>query len=118
MIYVSPYLEEFHTDALFRAEDRQLPVDFPYPERILYTFQLGIPAGYVVDQLPERKRLASNLPSSVSVIPSVDGSTVQISYRFERNTLIGLPQDYLDIREYWKALCSLYGQMIVLKKAP
>lgn len=118
MIYVSPYLEEFHTDALFRAEDRELPVDFPYPERILYTFQLGVPAGYVVDQLPERKRLASNLPSSVSVIPSVDGSTVQISYRFERNTLIGLPQDYQDIREYWKALCSLYGQMIVLKKAP
>lgn len=116
VIYVKPYLEAFHTDALFRTEDRQLPVDFPYPERIVYTFRLTLPPGYVVDQLPERKRLNSTLPSSVSVIPAVDGDTVQVSFRFERNTLVGLPQDYREIREYWRALCDLYGQMIVVKR--
>ena len=117
VFYVKPYLSEFHSESLFRAEERKMPVDFSYPEQISYTFKLILPVGYVVEQLPERKRMACGLPSTVTVISSTSGNVVQLSYRFELKSLVGLPQNYKDIREYWKALCGLYGQMIVVKKA-
>ena len=117
VIYVKPYLADFHNESLFRAETRKMPVDFSYPEQISYTFRLILPEGYVVEQMPERKRLASGLPSSVTVMPSVNDRVVMLSYRFDLNTLVGLAQNYEDIRAYWKALCGLYGQMIVVKKA-
>lgn len=117
VVYVNPFLEKFHTEALFRLPDRKLPVDFPYPEQIIYVLKLTLPEGYVVDQLPERRRIASGLPSSVSVSAVEAGGAIQLTYRFDLGTMICLPQDYAVTRDYWNTLCGVYDQMIVVKKS-
>ena len=116
-IYVNPFLEHFHSETLFRAEERKLPVDFEYKEQIVYSFQLTLPEGYTVEQLPERRRIASGLPSSAVLSTMVRGNIVTLSYRFELGTLSCLPQNYQDARAYWTALLGIGEQMIVIKKS-
>jgi hypothetical protein len=115
-IFVNPYLEQFHSEAAFRAENRTLPVDFQYPENIFYTLVLQIPEGYTVDQVPETRRLQCDLPSTVIVSSAVDGNIVRITYRFTLDAQICLPEAYPAVRNYWRELCALYNQMIVIKK--
>lgn len=115
-IFVNPFLEKFHTETLFRAEKRRFPVEFPYPEQIFYTLRLTLPEGYTVDQVPERRRLSSGLPSSVMVGADVSDRVIQLTYRFDLGTLFCPAQDYAAAREYWTALCGIYEQMIVVKK--
>lgn len=117
MIYVNPFLEHFHSETLFRAEERKLPVDFPFKEQLVYSFQLTLPEGYTVEQLPERRRITSGLPSSVTLSTMVRGNIVTLSYRFELGTLFCSPQDYQDARAYWTALLGAGEQMIVIKKS-
>lgn len=115
-VYVNPFMEHFHSETLFRAEERKLPVDFPYQEQVVYTFRLVLPEGYTVEQLPERRRIASALPSSAVLMAAVQGNAVTLSYRFDLGTLLCTPQDYQDARAYWTALLALGEQMIVVKK--
>lgn len=117
MIYVNPFLEHFHSETLFRAEERKLPVDFPYKEQIIYSFQLTLPEGYTVEQLPERRRITSALPSSVTLSTMVRENVVTLSYRFDLGTLFCSPQEYQDARAYWTALLGMGEQMIVIKKS-
>ena len=51
LLYIQPVLSSFHSSSDFRKEERKLPVDFPYPESITYSFSLEIPEGYVVEEL-------------------------------------------------------------------
>ena len=115
-VYVNPFMEHFHSETLFRAEERKLPVDFPYQEQVVYTFRLVLPEGYTVEQLPQRRRIASSLPSSAVLMAAVQGNAVTLSYRFDLGTLLCTPQDYQDARAYWTALLGLGEQMIVVKK--
>lgn len=115
-VFVNPFMEHFHSETLFRAEERKLPVDFPYQKQVVYTFRLVLPEGYTVEQLPERRRIASSLPSSAVLMAAVQGNAVTLSYRFDLGTLLCTPQDYQDARAYWTALLGLGEQMIVVKK--
>ncbi len=115
-VFVNPFMEHFHSETLFRAEERKLPVDFPYQKQVVYTFRLVLPEGYTVEQLPQRRRIASSLPSSAVLMSAVQGNAVTLSYRFDLGTLLCTPQDYQDARAYWTALLALGEQMIVVKK--
>lgn len=115
-VFVNPFMEHFHSETLFRAEERKLPVDFPYQKQVVYTFRLVLPEGYTVEQLPQRRRIASSLPSSAVLMAAVQGNAVTLSYRFDLGTLLCTPQDYQDARAYWTALLGLGEQMIVVKK--
>ena len=115
-VFVNPFLEHFHSQTLFRAEERKLPVDFQYQEQIIYSFRLILPEGYTVEQIPERRRIASALPSSAVLMASAKDNVVTLTYRFELGTLLCPPQDYADARAYWTALLDLGEQMIVVKK--
>lgn len=115
-VFVNPFLEHFHSQTLFRAEERKLPVDFQYQEQIIYSFRLILPEGYTVEQIPERRRIASALPSSAVLMASAKDDVVTLTYRFELGTLLCPPQNYADARAYWTALLDLGEQMIVVKK--
>lgn len=115
-VFVNPFLEHFHSQTLFRAEERKLPVDFQYQEQIIYSFRLILPEGYTVEQIPERRRIASALPSSAVLMASAKDNVVTLTYRFELGTLLCPPQNYADARAYWTALLDLGEQMIVVKK--
>ena len=94
-----------------------LPVDFPYPETLIYNLVLQLPEGYVADQVPETRGIQSALPSSAMVTSSVTGNVVRFTFRFTLDALICTPESYRAVRNYWQELCGIYNQMIVIRKS-
>ena len=117
IIYINPFFEKFHSKETFQSPTRDYPVDFPYPYTVKYGFNLQIPEGYAVDQLPQSVLMKLEaLDATVRVIAKAAGNIVQISYTYTQNKTLGEVQHYDDIRTFWQILGDIYDSMIVLKK--
>ena len=116
-VYIRPFLSEFHSTSAFQKEDRLIPVDFPYPININYSFDLAIPEGYVVEELPENTTLSC--PSLhgrlVFQVQQTEGRVTGV-YRFSLGEVLVLPEAYPDLRVFWEAAIGVERSTIVLKK--
>ena len=117
MIIVDPFLIEFQDEDSFRAETRDLPVDFDHCLSVVYRLKLNIPEGYSVEQIPTTVRYVSPLPSSTAIQCVQNGTTIQLMYKFDLNTIFAEKEKYQDIKTYWDQICTIYKQKIILKKA-
>lgn len=117
MILVNPFLITFNSDAAVREEKRELPMDFEYAETINYSFRLQIPDGYVVEQLPNSIVYKSELPASVLIRCAATDSMITVMYKFDRNSMMVLPSQYDEFRQFWTDAAGVNKQMIILKKA-
>ena len=116
-LYIKPFLSQWHSGASFREEDRKLPVEFPYPERITYICVIEVPEGYVVEHLPENVQVAAGAgQGSFTLQCQAIGQQIQLSFRSRLETTMILPKDYKDFRAYWEAISEAEKQVIVLKK--
>ncbi len=118
LIYVRPFLSKYHEESDFREPERMIPVEFPYPESIVYTAFIFIPEGYTVESIPQTVSLNCAVLGSRTIAQcQFDGDrTISFNYRFTRNGCNLLADQYKDLRDYWAHLCSLYSSTIVLKK--
>ncbi len=117
MVYIHPFLEKFHGSGAFRKESREIPVDFPYPINVSYSFLLDIPEGYVVEELPQNQTLSCP-PVNGNIIFQcrVIGNKISIAYRFILDRYLVLPSEYPDLRAFWEAAVGIENSIIVLKK--
>ena len=116
-IYIQPFLSGFHSDTAFRKETREIPVDFPYPTLIIYSFALSIPEGYAVEELPESVSLACT-PAKGRILFQCKqvGNQVSVSYRFTLDETTVLPESYAELRAFWEKVVGVEKSTIVLKK--
>lgn len=116
-VYLRPFLSEFHSTSAFRKEERQIPVDFPYPFTISYSFELAVPDGYVVEELPDNVTLSCP-PLQGRLLFQMRQSEGRISgvYRFSLGEVLVVPEAYPDLRAFWEAAIGIERSMIVLKK--
>ena len=116
-LYINPFLTSYHSSTAFQKEKREIPVDFPYPEYINYSFALDIPEGYVVEELPEDASLACPPVGGRILFQSKDlGKQVAVNYRFTMNETTVLPEHYADLRVFWETATGIEKSTIVLKK--
>lgn len=117
LLYIQPVLSSFHSSSDFRKEERKLPVDFPYPESITYSFSLEIPEGYVVEELPEKVGLTfPSLEGRIQFATQQVGNIVSVLYRASLGKMLVLPEEYADIRLFWETAIGVEKSTIVLKK--
>lgn len=117
MIVLEPFMTHFHDVSAFSAEERHLPIEFPYTNTIKYRVSVTIPQGYCVDQLPESSRYSSDLPSNTTLMCGQTGqNTIQLSYTHKLGTMLVLPENYSHFKQYWTDLSNIYTQKIILKK--
>lgn len=117
LLIVNPFVLDLLSDAAFRHETREFPVDFSYPENISYVCRIAVPEGYVVDQLPTNCVYKSPLPSSMTFRASSDGKTVMVQFKFENHAMLALPAAYDEVRKYWTDACAVFNERIIFKKA-
>ena len=117
MIIVNPFITEFQDEDSFRAETRDIPVDFDHCFSVVYRLTLNIPEGYVVEQMPTAVHYVSPLPSSTIIQCVQNGPAIQLIYKFDLNTIFAEKEKYQDIKTYWDQICTIYKQKIILKKA-
>ena len=118
MVYVSPFLERFHSRNAFQSITRDYPIDFPSAYSVNYMFSLTVPEGYVVEQVPENANLKiAALDATMRLNVQSDGRTVKVIFSYNQKSLNGFVEDYEDIRLFWQYMNDIYDSMIVLKKA-
>ena len=116
-LYIRPVLNPFHSPSSFRQEDRKLPVDFPYPESLTYSFSLEIPTGYTVEELPVNKNLSvPTVGGRINFLVQEAGNIIRVAYRVSLDNTLVLPEAYPDLRLFWETAVGIEKSMIVLKK--
>ena len=117
-IYLNPFLFIDATNP-FKAETRDLPVEFMYNTMSRHTIQLTLPEGYVVEELPSSFTLVMpNEDMNARMRVRQSGNTLSINYNFTRKTLLYDTDNYSYLRDFWATSEQKLGEMIVLKKQP
>lgn len=118
LVYISPFIQTFHRDGLFKDEIRTQPVDFPYTGTTTYTLALSFPDTWTVEQMPKATLIrAEGIRSFVKAQfanPSPGMINVYLTIKDE-DRIIGTDQ-YPNLRLYWDGVCSLYKELIILRK--
>ena len=116
-LYINPFVTKFHSASSLQSIKRDYPVDFPYPYTIRYTFEMPVPEGYMVEQMPDNVQAAHDgLDAVMRLTAKEAGKVIQLLFTYTQNNMIGQVEDYPDIRDFWMFMAERYDSMIVLKK--
>jgi Domain of Unknown Function with PDB structure (DUF3858) len=117
VIYLNPMFDEATKDNPFKSANRYFPVEMPYAFDEVYTFNLDIPAGYVVEEKPASTRIILNENEGMfEYIVSSDAEKLQLRSRIKLNKATFEPADYNTLREFYAAIVKKHGEQIVIKK--
>ena len=117
LMYLSPTLWARFSESPFKSENRELPIDFPYPFSEQIITNLTLPEGYLVDGLPENIRIV--LPDgggSFNYRASESGGKLQVTSKLELKKTFFLPTDYGALRNFFSMVEEKMGEQVVLKK--
>ena len=115
-IYLNPFLF-IVPNGDFKAETRDLPIEFSCPVMERRTVQLTLPEGYEVEELPASVNLMmpdQSMNCRIRFMQAAGGLT--LSYIFGRKSLLYDVEDYTYLRDFFAGINAKLGEMIVLKK--
>lgn len=116
-IYFNPFIEKYHKLSNLSSIERKYPIEFNYPYAMTYLLNIAIPEGYQVEEMPRNIQYNFDKYSCYSkFIISHRDNVISIKYDFMLGSILILPQDYTDFRDFWINTCSIYDNVIVLKK--
>jgi hypothetical protein len=117
IIYINPFIYGSMTENPFKLDTRQYPVDFSFPADKMLFSQINIPEGYAVDELP--KSVIYVLPGNAGKFvfnATQQGSVVAVTSNLQINKCFYLPDEYLNLREFYNHVVAKQAEQIVLKK--
>jgi hypothetical protein len=117
VIYFNPMLSERLRENPFKAAERKYPVEMPWTMDELYTFNMEIPEGYTVEELPKSARVAYNENEGLFeyLIQNSAGS-VQLRCRIKLNKATFSPEEYNTLRDFFAFIVKKQNEQIVFKK--
>ena len=111
-IYVNPFLF-LNFDSPFKAEKRDLPIEFGSNLVRKHNITFELPDNYEVEEMP--KPIQLKMPDGKLMIRIVCNK-VSIAYNYTRNTLFYATSDYELIRNFYTAIEQSGNAKLVLKK--
>jgi hypothetical protein len=116
-IYLNPMWWNNWRENPFKAAERKYPVEMPYVKDEMYIFNLEIPDGYVVDEMPKSARVALNgNQGSFEYLIGQQGGMLQLRCHLKLNKATFSPEDYSTLREFYAYVVKKEAETIVLKK--
>ncbi|MFY7900710.1 MAG: transglutaminase domain-containing protein, partial [Chitinophagaceae bacterium] len=118
IVYFNPLLSEQIVKNPFVSAERMYPVEMNYKENMTYTFNMEIPVGYVVDELPKsaRVKLNDNEGMFEYIITSNEGF-IQMRTKLILEKATFNPEDYATLRDFYGFVVKKHAEQIVFKKA-
>ena len=117
VIYLSPLIGDGWRKNPFEAAERKYPVELPYTMDQTFIFQMDIPQGYAVDELPKSTRVMLNGDQGqFEYLISPQGSQIQMRCRLRLNKAWYPAADYGDLRDFFAYIVKKEAEPIVLKK--
>jgi hypothetical protein len=105
------------SDLLETKEARQYPVEFEGPERDTDVFEIELPAGYQLDELPSPVNLDDGFASYQSKTEIV-GRTLRYTRTFEIKELSVPVSEAEKLREFYRVIADDERNSAVLKRVP
>ena len=101
----------------FKLEKRVYPIDFSCPIRENYLIKITLPEGWMVEQLPQKAMVM--LPEKAGSFKCVFQETagvIQINSTLKINKNMFLPDEYDQLKEFFRLMVAKHAEQIVLKK--
>jgi Transglutaminase-like superfamily len=117
VIYFKPVFISNLIENPFHLETRVYPVDFAYPNEIVYLAKFNIPDGYNVEELPQPKMLI--LPENAGKFVfnvNLQNKTITVVNQFVLNKSMFVQSEYPQLREFYNQIVAKQAEQIVLKK--
>jgi len=117
IIYFNPMMGEGYKDNYFKSAQRYYPVEMPYAFDEVYVFNMEVPKGYAVDELPKSARVNLNdTEGSFEYIISQSGNNIMLRSRVKLNRASFSNEDYEGLRSFFDYIVKKHGEQIVFKK--
>ena len=118
IIYFNPMLNEAYKENPFKSAVRLYPVEMPYAMDETYLLQLGVPEGYVIDEMPKQIMVKLNEDGDgfFEYRVSESNGTISLRSRLKLTRSYYQPEEYDMLREFFNLVVKKHGEQIVFKK--
>lgn len=117
LMYFSPAIYKSFEENPFKLDERVYPVEIPYPFSKQFVFNLELPEGYTVEELPEAARVVlPNKGGSFLYMAKANGNKLQIMYSIKVNQLKFSPEEYAAVKTFFDLIVEKNEAQVVLKK--
>ena len=116
-IYVDPCQYSELRENPFKAKKRQHPIDYSYRRTYKYVFNLAIPEGYVVDEVPTPIEYTLDDQSVQFIFKTqVSVASVQLLSLMRVNQTMIPAEQYPQLKALYETLMAKHSESIVLRK--
>ncbi len=117
ILYINPLFGEVYKKNPFAAAERLYPVEMPYRMKEVYVFNMEIPKGYKLDELPKSTRVKLNENEGMfEYIIARSSDYIQLRCILSLDKTVFSPDDYETLRNFFGFIVKKQAEQIVFKK--
>ncbi|MFV0329426.1 MAG: DUF3857 domain-containing protein [Dysgonomonas sp.] len=116
-LYINPMVDKLFTENPFKEENRVFPVQFDYLLNYLQVVDINIPAGYVVDKMPQPAKMVLN-DGDITLTYRIaqTENLIKLFYQYQLKKLTFLPDEYEHLKDFFAKVIAKNSEQVVLKK--
>jgi hypothetical protein len=117
LIYFNPILQSSFKETPLSASTRKYPVEMPRPVDEIYFFNMEVPEGFVVDEIPKSVKVAYNDKEGFfEYLVQKSETNIQLRSHIKLNKASFLAEDYNSLRDFFAFIVKKQSEQIVFKK--
>jgi hypothetical protein len=117
IIYFNPVLDATNEENPFKAAERVYPVEMPACIDETYIFNMEVPKGYKVEELPKSARVMLNEDEGMfEYLIAESGGRIQLRCHTAIKKANFDPSDYQTLRDFFGYIVKKQAEQIVFKK--
>ena len=102
----------------FKLEKRTYPVDFSCPTKEMKVIKIMLPKGWIVEELPQPELFSLPEKAALFKLQAVKGDGfIQVSSNLLIAKSMYLPEEYEQLKEFFRLITTKHAMQVVLKKA-
>jgi hypothetical protein len=117
IIYFNPMMSEGYKENPFKSAERRYPVEMPYASDEVYTFNMEVPKGYMIEELPKSAKVAYNGDEGFfEYLIQGNETGIQMRSRIKLNKANFSSDDYNSLRDFFAYVVKKQSEQVVFKK--
>ncbi len=117
LIYLKPTLKTEFDQNPFRLNERNYPVEFPYPFRDEFILDLTLPPNYEIEEMPQSvNAILGNKGGKLDYTATKTDNGIRLKIKIEVNQLYFEAKDYSMVKAFFNQIEVKQAEQIVLRK--
>ncbi|WP_143308842.1 DUF3857 domain-containing protein [Chitinophaga vietnamensis] len=117
VLYLNPLFGEAYKHNIFKSMERKFPVEMNAVYDEVYSFNMQVPPGYVVDELPKPAVAKYNEDEGFfQYLIQQSDDRIQLRCRVKLAKAVFPPEEYPTLRQFFDLVVKKQAEQIVLKK--